>query len=112
MIDFDVTNLKYMGMEIPRHTQDTIRNYLIRGWAPGGFAESMLAHDYDRALYCADTGNRQMFWAIAVWFREELPSEAQGSYNAFEKWRDDLMGRRTAFVTDLEKEMIWKVLSS
>jgi hypothetical protein len=113
MIDFDdsESNLKYMGMEIPQHTRNTIENYLIRGWAPGGFVESMIAKDYDRALYTADTANRQMFWIIAMWVNECMPAQSRGSYQAIEMWRDDLAGRRTEFVKDLEQKHIWKTLS-
>ena len=113
MIDFDNSiygNLKYMGMEVPHHTRDTITNYLLRGWAPGGFVESMIAKDYERALYCADTANRQMFWAIAMWINENLPAESHGSYRAVETWRDDLGGRRSAYVKEVEKQEIWKRL--
>lgn len=113
MIDFNEAehNLKYMGMEIPRHTRETITNYLLSGWAPGGFVESMIAKDYERALYCADTANRQMFWAIAMWINECMPPLAIGSYNAIEKWRDDLAGCRTEFVKAVEQKHIWKTLS-
>jgi len=113
MIDFDEAehNPKYMGMGVPDHTRETIKNYLIRGWAPGGFVESMIAKDYERALYCADTGNRQMFWAIAMWINECMPAQSRGSYNAINHWRDDLAGRRTEFVKDLEQKHIWKTLS-
>ena len=109
MIDFD-TDLKYMGMEVPQHAQETITNYLIRGWAPGGFVEAMIARDYERALYCADTGNRQRFWAIAMWLNECMPAESRGSYQAIEMWRDDLGGRRSAYVKEVEKQEIWKRL--
>jgi hypothetical protein len=113
MIDFDdgTRNLKYMGMEIPEHTKDTVRNYLLRGWAPGGFVESMIAKDYERALYCADTANRQMFWAIAMWINECMPRHAVGSYDAIEKWRDDFNGHRTEYVKAVEQDFIWKNLS-
>jgi hypothetical protein len=110
MIDFDDSNLKYMGMEVPGHTRDTITNYLLRGWAPGGFVESMIAKDYERALYSADTANRVMFWAIAMWINESMPAESRGSYRAIEMWRDDLGGRRTAYRTEIEKQAVWKKL--
>ena len=110
MIDFDNLELKYMGMEVPGHTRDTISNYLFRGGAPGGFVEAMIAKDYERALYCADTANRQMFWAIAMWINESMPAESRGSYKAIEMWRDDLGGCRTRYCTELEKKAVWKKL--
>ena len=110
MINFDDSNLKYMGLEVPGHTRETIENYLIRGWAPGGFVDAMIAKDYERALYCADTANRQMFWAIAMWINERMPAESRGSYKAIEMWRDDLGGRRTRYRNDVEKQAVWKKL--
>ena len=110
MIDFDNLELKHMGMEVPGHTRDTISNYLFRGWAPGGFVEAMIARDYERALYSADTANRQMFWAIAMWINESMPAQSRGSYKAIEMWRDDLGGRRSAYRTEIEKQAVWKKL--
>jgi hypothetical protein len=111
MIDFNNLELRHMGMEVPGHTRDTITNYLLRGWAPGGFVESMIARDYERALYSADTANRQMFWCIAMWINESMPAESRGSYKAIEMWRDDLGGRRSAYRNEIEKQAVWKKLT-
>jgi hypothetical protein len=111
MIDFEDLDRRHMGMEVPGHTRDTITNYLLRGWAPGGFVESMIAKDYERALYSADTANRQMFWAIAMWINENMPAESRGSYKAIEMWRDDLGGRRTGYRNEIEKQAVWKKLT-
>ena len=111
MIDFNNLELGHMGMEVPKHTQETITDYLLRGWAPGGFVESMIVKDYERALYSADTANRQMFWAIAMWINESMPAQSRGSYRAIEMWRDDLGGCRTTYRTELEKNAVWKKLT-
>jgi hypothetical protein len=110
MIDFDNLGLRHMGMEVPKHTQESITDYLLRGWAPGGFVGAMIAKDYERALYCADTGNRQMFWAIAMWINNNMPAESRGDYKVIEMWRDDVGGRRTAYRNEIEKQEIWKKL--
>lgn len=110
MLNFDDENLRYMGMQIPDHTKETIVNYLFRGWAPGGFVESVFAKDYERALYCADTANRQMFWAIAMWVNEHAPVYSRGSYQAIDMWRDDVLGRRSAWTKEQEQKLMWKTL--
>lgn len=111
MIDFNAYNPGNMGMEIPKHTRDTITNYLIRGWAPGGFVEAMIAKDYERALYSADSVNRQALLAIAMWINDEsMPFQSRGSYQAIEMWRDDLGGRRSTWVKDMEKQEMWRLL--
>lgn len=111
LIDFDTEyELKYMGMEVPIHTQETIENYLIRGFKPGGFVESMLAKDYDRAIGIADTANRQMFWAIASWIRDYAPDSSWGSYDTVDNWCNDTNNVRTKFAESAEKEFIWRKL--
>ena len=112
LIDFTQAelNLKYMGMEIPQHTCEAFEHYLIKGYKPGGFCEAILAKDYDRALTIADTGNRQMFWAIAMWIKEYAPVECWGSYDIVDDWCDDTNGIRTKFVNEMEKKYIWSEL--
>ena len=113
MIDFDgevYENLKYMGMQIPEHTQQSLNHYLLHGFNPGGFVSAMLAGDLERALYCADTGNRQMFWAIDMWIRERAPAGSWGSYEAIDVWCLDQNGQRTAYRNEVEKQAVWKRL--
>lgn len=90
--------------------KESMVNYLIHGLGPGGFATAMLANDLERALYNADTHNRTVYWGIAIWIREELPDHAWGSYQAVEDWCRDQDGRRTAYMAELEKKYMWKIL--
>lgn len=111
ILNFDVTP-GYMGMEVPDHTAETLEHYLLKGYAPGGFVEAMLANDYGRAFASADTANRQMIWAIWRWITTEAPPLSRGSYEAIEMWRDDVGGRRTAFADPILKSAVWKKLST
>lgn len=92
--------------------KESMVNYLIHGLHPGGFATAMLANDLERALYNSDTHNRTVYWGIAIWVREELPSHAWGSYQAVEDWCADQDGRRTAYLTELEKKYVWRLLEN
>ena len=112
MIDWRTKDLRNMGMELSLDTQESIGNYLLRGWAPGGYLESMFAHDYERAFACADTANRQTIWALWRWIREGAPPLCHGSYKAVGMWRDDVGYRRTDYVKDLEQKAIWQKLST
>jgi hypothetical protein len=112
MIDWRNSDLRNMGMELSLETQDSIENYLLRGWAPGGYVESMLAHDYERAFSCADTANRQTIWVLWRWLRDDAPPMCHGSYQAIDLWRDDVLGRRTAWITEQEKRVIWQKLKT
>ena len=112
MIDWRNSDLRNIGMELSLETQESIENYLLRGWAPGGYVESMLAHDYERAFSCADTANRQTIWVLWRWLRDSAPPHCHGSYQAIDLWRDDVLGRRTAWITEQEKRVIWQKLST
>jgi len=112
IIDFDeaVSNLRYMGMEIPQHTQECLENYYIRGYEPGGFVSAMLARDYHRAITIADQGNRQMFWAIATWIKENSPKGSYGDYATITDWCCNKNQCRTLFVDSAEKKFMWQKL--
>lgn len=111
LVDFNTdANLRYMGMEIPLHTCESLENYLVKGFKPGGFCEAILAKDYERALTIADTANRQRFWAIAMWIKEYAPTECWGSYDIVDNWCDDTNGIRTKYVTEMEKKYVWSEL--
>jgi hypothetical protein len=77
---------------------------------PGGFGEAMLACDLERALYSADTHNRQVFWAVAIWVRQHMPGGSWGSYEAVEAWCRDEDGRRSEFRDTWEKQRVWLTL--
>lgn len=97
-MNFD-SPIGHMGMSIPRHTQETLEGYLIRGWEPGGFVTSMLAMDMERALATADTANRQMMWAIGKWIVENAPEDSWGNYDLVKAWCKDVDGRRSKWAT-------------
>ena len=112
MIDWRTKDLRNMSMELSLGTQEAIENYLLRGWAPGGYLESMLAHDYERAFACADTANRQTIWALQRWISESAPPQCHGSYAAVGMWRDDVGYRRTDYIREIERAEIWRKLST
>jgi hypothetical protein len=100
----------HMGMEVPVHTQETIKNYLLYGFEPGGFVTSMLALDMERALTTADTGNRQMMWVIGQWIIQNAPTGSWGDYDTVRDWCVDTDGRRSRFVEQYKKQQMWESL--
>jgi hypothetical protein len=112
MIDWQNKDLRNIGMELSSETLQSIESYLLCGWAPGGYVESMLAHDYERAFACADTANRQTIWVLWRWIGESAPRHCHGSYEAINMWRDDVGGRRTDYARKVEQEAIWRKLST
>ncbi len=112
MMRFDTEQSRYMGMEIPVHTQEALENYFMHGFSPGGFLTAVLVGDLYRAVNTADTANRRMLWAISHWVMVSAPDGSWGSYELVEDWCADKNGRRTAYVTEVEKDHIIQVLST
>jgi len=110
MIDWDISDLRWCYMQFSEDFKESMERYLLQGLEPGGFATAMLAHDMERALYNADTHNRTVFWAIAMWIRERVPAQAQGSYQAVETWCRDHGGCRSQFREAHEKQTVWLTL--
>ena len=110
MLDFDTSDLGYMGMEVPEHTQQSLTHYLLNGWEPGGFLTAMLAMDMERAIGCADTANRRMMWAIGRWITTKCPSAAYGDYDKISAWSRDLYGIRAEYKENYEKNQVWLTL--
>ena len=96
--------------KIPEHTRETLVNYLMKGWEPGGFVTSMLAMDMERAVYAADFVNGPNMQQIARWIIEYCPRESWGSYEQVTNWLNDINDRRTRFVERVEKEEVWNLL--
>jgi hypothetical protein len=111
MIDWRTKDQRNIGLELSLQTQQSIENYLLHGWAPGGYVEAMLAHDYARAFACADTANRQTIWVLWLWITTYSPALCHGSYKAIDMWRDDVDGRRTDYVRTVEQAAMWQKLS-
>ena len=113
MLDFGTQGdgyLGYMGMQVPDHAQESLANYFLNGWEPGGFLSAMLAMDMQRALSSADTANRQVMWAIGRWIVHEAPEGSWGNYEAIEMWRNDVAGRRSKFTEKIRKKQMWDIL--
>lgn len=114
LIDFDSikkdASVAHSGQEIPKHTQETLENYFIRGYMPGGFLTACLVGDLYRAVATADTANRQMLWCIVRWIMNNAPDGSWGSAQAMRDWARDKNGHRTQFREQAEKSKVWLTL--
>lgn len=102
MFDFEQEvyyKLKYMGMRFSVQTNEALNLYFFHGLKPGGHLEAQLAHDLERALYNADSANKQSFWGLAMWIRECAPEGSHGSYEAVEAWCKNEDDRRSRWAT-------------
>ncbi len=111
LVDWSETSeQEYSNAAFSEDFKGTIERYLIYGYEPGSFATAILARDFERALYSADTHNRKVFYWIARWVAERMPPGSWGSYEQVNAWCRDTDGRRTAFVEKYEKEQVWLTL--
>ena len=86
-----------------RDLAQTLENYLMRGFPPGGFTTAVLAGDLFAAVAKADHWNRPAIAEIAQEVLWTCPQGALGSYKAVKDWCNDFDKRRSKYVT-------WKLL--
>lgn len=70
---------------IKESTIQSINDYVIHGYEPGGFVSAVLANDLMGALGRADLENRLTIWAICNYVYNEIGSSLHGSYDAIKK---------------------------
>ena len=114
MIDFNegMTHAGTYNIGVPPHTREALEDYLIKGWAPGGFLTAMLTGDLYRAVSCADSANRQMLWAIGRWIVICAPPGSWGSEQNVQDWCNDKNGIRTRYAKPIEQSFIVKTLKA
>ena len=81
----------------------TLENYLMRGFPPGGFTTAVLAGDLFAAVAKADHWNRPAIAEIVQAVMKTCPQDALGSYESVDLWCRDYGKCRQKYVT-------WKLL--
>jgi hypothetical protein len=114
IIDFnrkDGPNYERNEQYIPSHTQESIENYLIRGYNPGGFVTAILTGDLFRAVAVADVANRHAIWHITKWITLYAPPGSWGSADTVRAWEEDRDQRRSTWSIAKQKNFVWTTLS-
>lgn len=70
----------------PNNFGDTWQYYMERGISPGSFGEALLCNDLVDAVHRADWINKDLIPQHVMWLWDNLPYEAWGSKEAYEKW--------------------------
>ena len=86
-----------------RDIAQTLENYLMRGYEPGGFTTAVLAGDLFAAVSKADHWNKQAITEITQAVMQTCPQAALGSYEAVNDWCRNKDECRSKYVT-------WKLL--
>jgi hypothetical protein len=108
MIKWD--DLAYPGLTL--EFKESIENYLLHGYHPGGFCTAALAGDLFAAAAKADIHNRTVLREIARWITQCAPLGSWGNYEKVENWMRNVDGIRTTYSDAIEKKYIWTVLSA
>jgi hypothetical protein len=103
---------EYSRDMVPSHAQESIENYLMHGWKPGGFMSAMFAGDLFTAAGSGDQANGPAMQGIARWIMHSAPNGSWGSYEVIENWVKDVGNIRTRFSDKMEKEYIIKALKA
>ena len=73
--------------DVPKDFSDSMYNYLVHGFSPGGFFTSVLANDFHSAIARSHPVNTvNSLKSLGGWILDCVPREAHGSYNNVEVW--------------------------
>ena len=73
--------------DVPKDFSDSMYNYLVHGYSPGGFITSVLANDFHSAIARSHPVNTvNSLKSLGGWILDCVPREAHGSYNNVEVW--------------------------
>ena len=73
--------------DVPKDFSDSMYNYLVHGYSPGGFFTSVLANDFHSAIARSHPVNTvNSLKSLGGWILDCVPREAHGSYNNVEVW--------------------------
>jgi hypothetical protein len=99
---------------IPTHTMESLDNYFLKGYQPGGFLISILTNNLIGAVNGADSANRHAIYEIVKWLTNEtrLPLNSWGCTENVIDWLRDHGSVRSNFVDKFEKEYIWETLKA
>ena len=103
---------------VPRDLADPMLNYLVYGYAPGSCFSAVLANDFFRAIGSSHSMNSvDAFKALAGWIQDCMPSEAYGSYQAVDQWRQLDAGTRRSILERqgliyTQHEEVFKILQN
>ena len=88
----------------------SLENYLMYGYQPGGFLTAVLTNDLRLAVGRADSWNLTNLPRIVTEVLYKVPAVAQGNYSAVKNWCEDRDQYRTHYREQKEKEYTWRAL--
>ncbi len=92
------------------YTDESIENYLMYGYEPGGFVYAVLTNNLFLAASRADHWNRERLADVAKTVFHNMPDGSFGSSQTIADWIKDKDNRRSDYAYRKEKEYTVKVL--
>lgn len=71
---------------IPPHMQEAIRRYVVQGFTPGQFLQSVITNDLRGAVGYADAVNLPLLKLYVQWFYNVAPAPCRGSLSTMQQW--------------------------
>lgn len=72
--------------KIPPHTLQSLNDYALKGWQPGGFLIACLANDLMGAFGMADANNMAALRHITGYIYNCMPSTCHGNSDRVAEW--------------------------
>ena len=84
--------------KVPKEFAETMYNYLVHGFNPGGCFTSILANDFYGAISRSHPNNTvESLKALTGWIYDTVPRLARGNYKAVDEW---------CYLKDAERRLI------
>ena len=97
---------EYTGAgEVSNDFGDCMHRYIVHGLQPGGGFSAILAGDLHRAVQSLHIRTREYMAPLTEWVIFCAPPGCYGSYEAIDKWCDDVNGVRSDYVKYLVAEI-------
>ena len=90
---------------------ESLENYLMYGFEPGGFLTSVIANDLRLAVGRADHWNKDRLPEIVNEIVFKMPALSIGSYDAVKDWCRDKDDRRSEYARRMEKQFTMQSLT-
>lgn len=90
---------------------EALDNYLIRGYAPGRFLESVLTNDLISAVNTADYENKKYLVDLVLFIQHNITHAAYGDKATYNAWRTNENNIRVAYIESFTKRALWENLT-
>ena len=87
---------EFRGFVIRPDMMEAIRDYIDKGWGPGGFLSAVICNDLREAVGRADDDNLANLPAFVAYFYNDAPSACWGNREKFEAYIEAKMAERDA----------------